>query len=102
MADENQQADEQRNAFKEKHGYPANRVPYVWIGRTVAMNISGSGSGGQRAPVRSSGMLEAVRDDGFVISAEEGVLFIPREAVLQVKLLEESDEDPGIQRGPDW
>jgi hypothetical protein len=39
----------------------------------------------------TSGMLEAIRDDGFVISVEERVVFIPRSAVLQIELYETSE-----------
>jgi hypothetical protein len=38
-----------------------------------------------------SGMLEAIRDDGFVISVEDRVVFIPRSAVLQMELYETSE-----------
>jgi len=33
-------------------------------------------------------MLEAIRDDGFVLSVEDRVIFIPRESVLQMELYE--------------
>jgi hypothetical protein len=42
-------------------------------------------------PANASGMLEAIRDDGFVISVEDRVVFIPRSAVLQMELYETSE-----------
>jgi hypothetical protein len=33
-------------------------------------------------------MHQAIRDDGFVISVEDRVVFIPRSAVLQMELYE--------------
>ena len=83
MADENpfkQQADERRATFKGRHGYPAQLMPDVWVGRLVAMNIVG--------PTRASGMLEAVKPEGYVVSVEDRVVFIPRESVLQMELYE--------------
>jgi hypothetical protein len=53
--------------------------------------LGGSGGGGQLAPTNASGMLEAIRDDGFVISVEDRVVFIPRSAVLQMELYESSE-----------
>jgi hypothetical protein len=95
MPDENelkQQAAEQRQAFKERQGYPANLVPYVWIGQNVALNMfGGRGENHQLAPIRASGILEAVSDDGYVISVEDRVVFIPRSAVLQIELYETSE-----------
>jgi hypothetical protein len=79
----------QEQAFHEKFGYPAQLVPDVWVGQQVAVNMLG-GRGGDRqlAPTRASGMLEAIRADGFVISVEDRVVFIPRESVLQMELYE--------------
>ena len=50
----------------------------------VALNMLGG-----RGAV--SGMLEAIRDDGFVISVEDRVVFIPKSAVLQMELYEASE-----------
>ena len=86
MADENpfeQQAAERRATFKGRHGYPAQLVPDVWVGRLVAMNIVG--------PTRASGMLEAVKPEGYVVSVEDRVVFIPRESVLQLELYNPED-----------
>ena len=83
MADENpfkQQADERRATFKGRHGYPAQLVPDVWVGRLVAMNIVGP----TRASGMLEGMLEAVKPEGYVVSVEDRVVFIPRESVLQL------------------
>jgi hypothetical protein len=86
MAEENehkQRANQQREAFKEAHGYPAQLVPDVWVGQAVGLSMLG-GHG------RAGNMLEAVREDGFVLSSEERVVFIPRSAVLQMELHETS------------
>ena len=62
-------AAEQRQAFQDRHGYPAVIIPDIWIGQTVSMNVLGSGGKDtQLGPVKASGMLEAVRDDGFILS----------------------------------
>jgi hypothetical protein len=90
MAEENEfepRANQQREAFKEAHGYPAQLVPDIWIGQAVALNMLG-GRGTEIAPTRAGGILEAVREDGFVLSSEERVVFIPRSAVLQMELHE--------------
>src|SRR5688500_14131841 len=92
MTEENeleQHANEQREAFKEAHGHPAQLVPDVWVGQAVALNILGS-RGRELASTKAGGILEAVRDDGFVLSSEERVVFIPRTAVLQMELHETS------------
>ena len=90
MAEENpfkQRADERRAVFKGRHGYPAQLVPDVWVGRLVAMNIV--------SPTRASGMLEgmleAVKPEGYVVSVEDRVVFIPRESVLQLELYNPED-----------
>ena len=91
MADENpfkQQADERRVVFQGRHGYPAQLVPNVWVGRLVAMNTVG--------PTRASGMLEAVKPEGHVVSVEDIVVFIPRESVLQLELYNPEDLEIGI------
>jgi hypothetical protein len=36
-------------------------------------------------------MLEAIRDDGFVVSVEDRVVFVPKSAVLQMELYETSE-----------
>jgi hypothetical protein len=82
----------QEQAFHEKFGYPSREVPDIWVGQTVALDmLGGRGGGGQLAPTNASGMLEAIRDDGFVISVEDRVVFIPRSAVLQLELYETSE-----------
>jgi hypothetical protein len=87
-----QQAAEQRQAIKERQGYPANLVPYVWIGQNVALTMfGGHGENRQLAPIKASGTLEAAGDDGYVISVEDRVVFIPRSAVLQMELYETSE-----------
>ena len=86
VADENpfkQEADERRAVFKGRHGYPAQLVPDVWVGRLVAMNIV--------SPTRASGMLEAVKAEGYVVSVEDRVVFIPRQSVLQLELYNPDD-----------
>jgi hypothetical protein len=85
-------ASRQEQAFHEKFGYPSREVPDLWVGKNVAINMLGSrGGGGQLAPTNASGMLEAIRDDGFVISVEDRIVFIPRSAVLQMELYENSE-----------
>src|ERR671920_319943 len=78
VADENpfeQQADERRAVFKGRHGYPAQLVPDVWVGRLVAMNIVGP----TRASGMLEGMLEAVKAEGYVVSVEKSVESLRRE-----------------------
>jgi hypothetical protein len=96
-------ASRQEQRFHEKFGYPASEVPGIWVGQNVAMNMLG-GRGGDRqlAPTRASGMLEAISLDGVVLSVEDRVVFIPRESILQMELLEKSDEDPGFQMERAW
>jgi hypothetical protein len=85
-------ASRQEQAFHEKYGYLARDVPDLWVGKHVAINmLGGRGGGGQLAPTNASGMLEAIRDDGFVISVEDRIVFIPRSAVLQMELFETSE-----------
>jgi hypothetical protein len=82
-------ASRHEQAFHEKFGYPSREVPGIWVGQNVAVNmLGGRGADRQLAPTRASGMLEAIRDDGFVISVEDRVVFIPRSAVLQMELHE--------------
>ncbi len=85
-------ASRQEQAFHEKFGYLAHDVPDIWVGQTVALNMLGGRSTDDHlGPTRSSGMLEAIREDGFVISVEDRVVFIPRSAVLQMELYETSE-----------
>jgi hypothetical protein len=84
-------ASRQEQAFQEKFGYPAREVPDMWVGQLVAVNMLGGRADFQLAPTYEGGMLEAIRDDGFVISVEERVVFIPRSAVLQIELYETSE-----------
>jgi hypothetical protein len=85
-------ASRQEQAFHEKFGYPSREVPDLWVGKNVAISmLGGRGGGGQLDPTNASGMLEAIRDDGFVISVEDRVVFIPRSAVLQIELYETSE-----------
>jgi hypothetical protein len=79
-------ASRQEQAFHEKFGYLARDVPDIWVGQLVALNMLGGRADLQLAPANASGMLEAVRDDGFVVSVEDRVVFIPRSAVLQMEL----------------
>jgi hypothetical protein len=81
----------QERAFHEKYGYLARDVPDLWVGKLVALNMIGGRADLQLAPTNASGMLEAIRDDGFVISVEDRVVFIPRSAVLQMELYETSE-----------
>ncbi len=85
--DVKRRAADQRQAFQDRHGYPAVVIPDIWIGQTVSMNVLGSGGkDNQLGPVKASGMLEAVRDDGFILSVVDRVVFIPREVVLRMEL----------------
>ena len=87
-----QRADEQRKAFKEAHGYPAHLIPDILVGQNVAMNTLGGGS-----LVLANGTLEAVTAEGFVPSNELGrIVFIPREAVLQMELYDPNRGDTGV------
>ena len=82
-------ASRQEQAFHEKFGYPAQEIPDLWVGKLVAINMLGGRDADlQLAPTNASGMLEAIREDGFVISVEDRVVFIPRSAVLQMELYE--------------
>jgi hypothetical protein len=81
----------QEQAFYEKFGFLARDVPDVWVGQLVALNMLGGRADFQLAPTYAGGMLEAIRDDGFVISVEDRVVFIPRSAVLQMELYETSE-----------
>ena len=86
-----QRAAEQRHRFQERHGYPAVSVPEMWVGQSVVMSIwGGRGSGHHLDPVRVTGVLEAVREDGFVITDEDGPVFVSRSAVLRMQ-----PADPG-------
>jgi hypothetical protein len=50
----------------------------------------------QLGSTTSSGMLEAVRADGFVLSVEDRAVYIPREAVLQIELYDSNRSDTSI------
>jgi hypothetical protein len=84
-------ASRQEQAFHEKFGFLAREVPDVWVGQLVALNMLGGRADFQLAPTYAGGMLEAIRYDGFVISVEDRVVFIPRSAVLQMELYETSE-----------
>jgi hypothetical protein len=84
-------ASRQEQAFHEKFGYPAREVPDLWVGKLVALNMLGGRADFQLAPTYAGGMLEAIREDGFVISVEDRVVFIPRSAVLQMELYETNE-----------
>ncbi len=87
--DVKRRAADQRQAFQDSRVYPAVVIPDIWIGQTVSMNVLGSGGkDNQLGPVKASGMLEAVRDDGFILSVVDRVVFIPREAVLRMELVD--------------
>jgi hypothetical protein len=90
VADESvvkQRAAEQRQRFQEKHGYPAVSVPEMWVGYGVSMSVlGGRGRDHLLGPVKVVGVLEAVREDGFVISNDDGPSFVSRSAVLQMEL----------------
>jgi hypothetical protein len=55
-------------------------------------------------------MLEAVKPEGYVVSVEDRVVFIPRESVLQLELYNPDDleiDDLELARigsddGPEW
>ncbi len=87
--DVKRRAADQRQAFQDSRVYPAVVIPDIWMGQTVSMNVLGSGGkDNQLGPVKASGMLEAVRDDGFILSVVDRVVFIPREAVLRMELVD--------------
>ena len=53
------------------------------------MNVLGSGGkDNQLGPVTASGMLQAVRDNSFILSVEDRVVFRPRKAVLRMELVD--------------
>ena len=80
-----------RKEFTDRHGYQARHVPEAWIGLEVLMNVrSGRGKDGLLGVVASSGVLEAVRKDGYVISAGDRVFFFSKESVLQMEPHDES------------
>jgi hypothetical protein len=88
-----QSAEQRRQEFRQQHGHPAGDIPEVWIGRPVELSVVG-GRGQERllGAQRASGLLEAVTDGGFVVSAGDRVVFYPREAVLQIELYDEDLE----------
>lgn len=82
-----QRAAEQRRQFQEKHGYPAVSVPEMWVGCGISMSIlGGRGRDHHLGSLKVTGVLEAVREDGFVISNQDGPSFVSRSAVLQMEL----------------
>ncbi len=90
VADESavkQRAAEQRQRFQDKHGYPAVSVPEMWVGQDVTMSILG-GRGGDHylGSVKVTGVLEALREDGVVISNDDGPSFRSRSVVLRMEL----------------
>jgi hypothetical protein len=82
-----QRAAEQRQRFRDKHGYPAVSVPEMWVGQDVTMSILG-GRGGDHylGSVKVTGVLEALREDGVVISNDDGPSFMSRSVVLRMEL----------------
>ena len=80
---------EQRQAFQEKHGHPAKLVPDVWIGQLVQLSlVTGRDAENLLGVTKTIGMLEAVLRYGYVLSVEDRVVFIPREAVVQMELFD--------------
>jgi hypothetical protein len=78
------QATAQSQAFHAKLGYPAREVPDIWVGQNVALNmLGGRGTEHLLGPTTASGMLEAISPEGYVLSVEDRVVFIPRESILQ-------------------
>ncbi len=70
-----------------QRGYPAERIPNEWIGLNVAMNIlTGQGPNSLLGVIPASGLLEAVREDGYVISVGDRTVFFPLHSVLQIEL----------------
>jgi hypothetical protein len=47
--------------------------------------LGGRSTHHQLGSVKARGMLEALREDGFVIPNDEGPAFIPRSAVLRME-----------------
>ena len=91
-----QRVAEQRQAFKEKHGHPANLLPDAWIGRVVEINlVTGRDAENLLGGPKTIGMLEAVLRYGYVLSVEDRVVFVPREAVVQMELY---DPDRRVSR----
>jgi hypothetical protein len=84
--------------FHEKFGYPAREVPDIWVGQNVALNmLGGRGTEHLLDPKTASGMLEAITPEGYVLSVEDRVVFIPRESVLQLELTNQTST--AAQRG---
>jgi hypothetical protein len=87
--DVKRRAADQRQAFQDRYGYPAVVIPDIWRGQTVSMNVLGSGGkDNPLGPVNASGMLEAVRYDGCILSPEDRVVFLPREVALRLELVD--------------
>jgi hypothetical protein len=92
------QATAQSQAFHEKFGYPAREVPDIWVGQHVALNmLGGRGTEHLLGPKTASGILEAITPEGYVLSVNDSVVFIPRESVLQLQLYK-----PEQHGGPTW
>lgn len=92
------QATAQGQAFHEKFGYPAREVPDIWVGQHVALNmLGGRGTEHLLGPKTASGILEAITPEGYVLSVNDSVVFIPRESVLQLQLYK-----PEQHGGPAW
>jgi hypothetical protein len=78
-SDLEQQGTKQRQAFRDKYGYPAHAIPDIWVGQRVHINLEGL--------TRADGMLEAVTPEGYVLSTRvDRAVFIPRQAVLRFEL----------------
>ena len=87
-----ERASRRRKEFTDQHGYQARQVPEAWIGRTVLMNtLSGRGADSLLGVISSSGVLEAVKEDGYVISAGDDVFFFSKEAVLHMQPHDEGE-----------
>jgi hypothetical protein len=87
--DVKRRAADQRQAFQDRYGYPAVVIPDIWRGQTVSMNVLGSGGkDNPLSPVNASGMLEAIRYDGCILSPEDRVVFLPREVALRLELVD--------------
>lgn len=93
MSEMGRTASERPRKFREQHGYDARQIPTVWIGQQVALNVTtGRGNDSLLGVTQSSGTLEAVNEDGYVLSVDDRIVFIPLHAVIQIELY---DEDAG-------
>ena len=92
------QATAQSQALHEEFGYPAREVPDIWVGQNVALNmLGGRGTEHLLGAKTASGMLEAITPEGYVLSVEDRVVFIPRESVLQLDFTNQTST--AAQRG---